>query len=224
MVFGTGDFAVKSKLITGLDSLWIDYHYDCNACKLAKMTRIPINNPSPSTSSSNIIKNSSIPICNHNSKSIVHNNKLLQYIPNKTLVKFAVDLKGPLPISFNHNVYCFLFTSCISRYRFVYFIKHKSDTIGIFKKFLLTINRLQMEASFEFKDKKQIQSEFPEAFHYLIEHKFSMDFKSDNGSEFVNQDVQQLFQNNNIYIMKNLPPIPPFKMVLQSGLIGLSLI
>ena len=192
--------AIKHKLITGIDTLWINYNYHCNACRLTKATSSPINTNNIQTPINN--SSSSIPTPITNSRSILYNEQLLRYIPNITLVKFAVDLKGPLPPSIHRNTYCIMFTSCISRHRDAFYIKQKSDTVDIFKQFILKIQRFQISAAFQFKNN------YPETYNYILEQKYPMEFKSDNGSEFVNHDIAELFLNNNIYHERSAPYAP----------------
>ena len=78
-----------------------------------------------------------------NSKSILHNKELMNKLENKALIKFSVDIKGPLPYSVNRNRYCLLFTSNTSRYRYCYFLKEK-NTLDSFKDFINEVKRLNL--------------------------------------------------------------------------------
>ena len=150
--------AINQKLIIGVDNFDIGDHMTCDACNLNKLTRKPVNmTPGSDLRINNSNHNFSEPLqfkssssdpvhklnSPTNSKSILHNKELMNKLENKALIKFSVDIKGPLPYSVNRNRYCLLFTSNTSRYRYCYFLKEK-NTLDSFKDFINEVKRLNL--------------------------------------------------------------------------------
>ena len=194
--------AVNLQLIIGIDALYIDYNYHCHVCKLCKMTKQPVKSNIKTKTSKIFNKNSN----STNNQSILHNNNLLRNIPHISFIKWAVDLKGPLPFSIHKNQWVLLFTSYTSRYRFVYFLKFKSDTVQIFKNFINRIKRFQYTSNSFTLLNKEIELDFNDD---NIKH-IPIEIKSDNGTEFVNHELNDLFLHNNIY-QQTSSPYSPFQ-------------
>ena len=180
--------AVNLQLINGIQSLHIDFNYFCHACALCKSKRKNKTNPSVKTIQ---IKKQEPPY-NVQSNS-TDRLKLYRSLIYFSLVKFAADLKGPLPSSIHKNVYCLLFTSCITRYRFVYFLILKSDTINAFKHFILHIKKFHLDPTFIILN-QEIQ--------------VPLTIKTDNGGEFVNNDMSDLFLHQSVTHEKSSPYSP----------------
>ena len=102
--------------------------------------------------------------------------------------KFAVDLKGPLPLSIKKTRYICLFTCTCTRYRKAYHLKTKNETADAIKDFLNSMKRLNQ----------------------IVTH---IDFqvttlKSDNGTEFINAEVREILRNENVNHQTSSPYSP----------------
>ena len=194
--------AINLQLIIGVDSLYIDYQYHCHVCKLCKMTKQPVKSNIETKTSKTLNKNSN----QTNNQSILHNFHLIKNIPHISFIKWACDLKGPLPLSIHKNQWVLLFTSYTSRYRFVYFLKFKNDTIQTFKNFINKIKRFQYTSNSFILLNKDIELDLnDESFRNI-----PIEIKSDNGTEFVNNELNDLFLHNNIY-QQTSSPYSPFQ-------------
>jgi hypothetical protein len=99
----------------------------------------------------------------------------------KPLSKMAMDIKGPLPISIHKTKYILLFTCVLTRFRFIYFLASKDQTIDFIKILISDVKKVGKEVKC---------------------------FKSDNGGEFVNTYVTNFFVENNIQHEKTSPYTP----------------
>ena len=104
--------------------------------------------------------------------------------------KFAVDLKGPLPLSIKKTRYICLFTCACTRYRKAYHLKTKDETTQVIQHFLTSMKRLNQ----------------------LVTH---IDFtvtilKSDNGTEFINAEVREILRIENVS-HQTTSPYSPFQ-------------
>lgn len=159
--------AINKNLITGITCT--RYKPDtCDACRLAKATRQATSH-TPGSAHRSVankkIVNSSQKDSQYtsafaptNSTSILHRDLPANLL--RSLVKFSVDLKGPLPASLHHNRYAMLFTSNISRYRVVYFLKSKDATLLKFQEFIKHIKHLGITAMKSF-NKPQLNLKLP---------------------------------------------------------------
>ncbi len=137
----------------------------CESCVLAKATRI---------------SSSHTPGSSHNIQQLSHKRKLTQrnvfpFYKHITtiLTSFSVDLKGPITAGIFGVLYVMIFTCSDTRMRFPYFLKHKSETVLYTRSFFIHIRKLN----------QIVRNIIIELFNY----------KSDNGTEFVNKDMKALF-------------------------------
>ena len=102
--------------------------------------------------------------------------------------KFAVDLKGPLPLSIKKTRYICLFTCTCTRYRKAYHLKTKDETAQAIQDFLNSMKRLnQIVTHIDFQ---------------------VITLKSDNGTEFINAEVREILRKENINHQTSSPYSP----------------
>ena len=112
----------------------------------------------------------------------------LRRIASPLLAKFVMDLKGPMHCEGTHKArYALIITDYRSRYRWIYFLPHKDDTLTQLRLFhsQLLILRLLLQ--------------LPQV---------SLQFKSDNGGEFVNAASMEWLYENLIQAMFTAPHTP----------------
>ena len=133
----------------------------------------------------------------------------------RPLQKFACDLKGPLPSSINNNKYCLIFTCLRTRYRFVYFLKSKDETVGHTKSFIHHVRTLKKNVSdiiFDPKQVSQFDVQSDTKLSKLLEEnqiKFEFsDLKSDNGGEFTSDDFETMLLDYDINHQTTSPHTP----------------
>jgi hypothetical protein len=105
------------------------------------------------------------------------------------LTKFSMDLKGPLPVSHGKYRYALIITCYVTRFRWIYFLRHKNDTT---EKLILFVSDLR-SLKLQIRDVSKI--------HLII-------FKSDNGTEFVNEDMKQFMREQEICHETTSPHTP----------------
>lgn len=93
------------------------------------------------------------------------------------------DVWGPAPVSSNHGLkYFLIFVDDCTRLTWVYFLKHKSE---VFEKFTLFFSMVQTQ------------------FHTSIKV-----LRSDNGGEFVNNEMTTFFQKGGLVHQTSCPHTP----------------
>jgi hypothetical protein len=172
--------AQRLQLVHGLQCSTSEYHFIpfCDACALAKSTRVSA---------------SYTPGSSHNIVRARQTSKLPSSSPPSKLScqachKYAMDIKGPLPLSYKKTKYMLLFTCTCIRHRIVYHLRTKDETSSYIRKFILHIRQL----------------------HRVITH---LDvnigiLKSDNGTEFINDEVKSILSEFNITHQTTSPHSP----------------
>ena len=212
--------ALVNKLVTGINCIRYQPTSVCDACRLAKATK-HATTKTPGSAHRHITQTKS-PLSTSPSVAPTNSTSLLHRIlPNDiitSLVKFSVDLKGPLPVSLNKYRYVMLFTSNVNRYRVAYLLKSKDETLHKFQQFISHIKHIGITANsiiqqgLNNSDTSLFDTTPVKEFLHTskIDFKFIpfSEIKSDNGTEFVNEDVQELFLHNNIHHERTSPYSP----------------
>ena len=138
------DKLAKNDLVKGLPKVSFKVDNICDACQLGKLT-----------------------------KSSFKSKKVISML--QPLELLHMDLFGPTQVqSINHNKYVFVIVDDYSRYRWVIFLKNKSDTFKHFKSF---VKRIQKSKGLKVKN-----------------------IRSDHGGEFENNDLN-IFVQRKVYII-----------------------
>ena len=171
----------QHELVTGMPPIFRARYADrvfCDACALAKS----ITMPSYRTPGSAHNISRSIPTSQINPSS---QSALSKSLIHEAQNKYVMDLKGPLPRSTQGHTYAFIITSYDNRYRWVYFLKSKNEVFRYLKVFLLELGLL----------KKATPASI-------------ITFKSDNGGEFVSNEIKEYLLDRGIKQETTSPQTP----------------
>jgi hypothetical protein len=136
------------------------------------------------------------------------------------LSKLAVDIKGPINAadpSPSAKRYCLLFTCTSTRYRFAYFLKTKDEAVIFTEKLLNYLRSLSKPVlSIEqYSENPEDQSFFDSSMLELLkQHQITSaikpfsEMKSDCGTEFVNEEMEQLLGNFGVFHSTTSPYSP----------------
>ena len=177
----------------------------CDACALAKSHRISAGQT---------------PGSRHNRKRAHPNTSepplLIEDTIATPLGSFAVDIKRPItPTGIFGNKYALIFTCISTRYRFIYFLKTKDETYKYTRLFIIHVRHLGKtirELIYNINDYDETYLETnPSLKNILLENNITPTFtlmKSDNGTEFVNNDMSDLLEDNYIAHQTTSPHTP----------------
>jgi len=136
------------------------------------------------------------------------------------LHKLAVDIKGPINVSDNRpsaKKYVLIFTCMSTRYRFVAFLKSKDEAVIYSRKlikYLKAINSpvheieqlVQEETDDSFFDLSMI--DLLRELNVTPTRKLFSEMHSDNGSEFINEEMESLLEESEIIHSTTSPYTP----------------
>ena len=200
--------AIQKHLICGVDIKNISNRAFCDSCAISKSHRVSSKNTPGSRHQAPAAKKNKI----STQVSSESNEDDFLLAP---LQKFAVDIKGPLPMSIHNFRYALIFTCCATRYRFVYFLKSKDETFNYTKTLISTVRQLGKNIESVQFDQDQFNTGQLDADvnlkNLLSENNILPLFtsiKSDNGTEFVNSDMKELFENYDINHQTSSPYTP----------------
>jgi len=200
--------AISKKFITGVPVTKVSHRPFCDACALSKTHRISSSNTPGSSHKRKFSKVVTVP----NSSNSDNDHQPWNYHP---LRSFSVDIKGPLTTSFQNFKYILMFTCRHTSYRFVYFLKEKSDTVHKMQEFILSVRKLgknvtQMDFDQESNILQSIQQNEASKDFFTsrnIDTTFT-DLRSDNGGEFINEEMRDLLNEEAITHTTTSPHTP----------------
>jgi hypothetical protein len=189
--------AIHQKLILGIQVPNIANRNFCESCAFSKAHRTNSSKTPGSDHKKSRSESSSTSKSAEKPKLVLGSS-----IPNRVFQKFVVDVKGPMPQGINGAKYALIFTCYVSRYRFVYFLKTKDEAISAMTKFISEVRKHQSNISALFFEEGTTASEwFKESALERVCKESSIEticttVKSDNGGEFVNEEVIKTFDEH----------------------------
>jgi hypothetical protein len=155
--------------------------------------------------------------------SLVVNHSTLHLDPTiipPALSKLAVDIKGPINVadkSYKAKKYALIFTCITTRFRFVSFLKTKEESVKYTEKLLNYIRSLDkvIDTIEQQENSLEEDSFFTPAMQEILRTRdiksrikpFS-EMKSDNGTEFVNTDMELLLDKHGVFHSTTSPYTP----------------
>ena len=202
--------AKQNYLVIGIDCGHLTNRKHCEACALTKAHRTPTT-ATPGSRHNRF--NKSNKRRRSNSFSVPNDG---DYFTLPPLQKFAVDLKGPItPTGIYGSQYALIFTCCSTRYRFVYCIKSKDETYQYTKSFISHVRLLgksvkELQYNIQQYDNTYLttNTEMKSLLHENDIIPVFTELKSDNGTEFLNSDMTDLFTEFNISHQTTSPYSP----------------
>jgi hypothetical protein len=191
--------AIHQKLVLGIQLPNIEKRNFCESCAFSKAHRTNSSKTPGSDHKKSRSESSSTSGSAEKPKLALGSS-----IPNRVFQKFVVDVKGPLPPDFKGHKYALIFTCYVSRYRFVYFLKTKDEAILAMRQFIMEVRKHQHNISALFFEEGTMASDwFEEEATKSVCKESSIEtictkVKSDNGGEFVNEEVTRTFDEHGV--------------------------